>query len=245
MEKFIGDAVMAVWGSPVAREDDSERAVRAALSLTQAVALLGEEVGMASLRLRAGVLTGSAAVEVGAEGEGMVLGDTVNTASRLQSIAAPGTVLVDDVTRRATEAAIEYEDAGEHAVKGREQPIHAWRAVRVVAGVGRRPAHRRAGGAVRGPRTRARAVIESFEDSARARAAPRLVTVVGEAGTGKSRLLWEYSKYIDGVERVVRWHQGRCLSYGEGVAYWALARDGARPRRHRRRGGGRSRRAGS
>ncbi len=136
VEKFIGDAVMAVWGTPVAREDDAERAVRAALALTQAVALLGEEVGMPELRVRAGVLTGHAAVELGAEGEGMVLGDTVNTASRLQSIAAPGTVLVDDVTRRASEAAIAYEDAGMHEVKGREQPVHAWTALRVVAGAG-------------------------------------------------------------------------------------------------------------
>jgi class 3 adenylate cyclase len=99
VEKFIGDAVMAVWGTPVAREDDAERAVRAALALVQRVAALAEEVGMPELRLRAGVLTGNAAVEVGAEGEGMVLGDTVNTASRLQSIAQPGTVLVDDATR--------------------------------------------------------------------------------------------------------------------------------------------------
>ena len=80
VEKFIGDAVMAVWGTPVAREDDAERAVRAALSLTQAVGGLAEEIGMPDLRVRAGVLTGNAAVEVGAEGEGMVLGDTVNTA---------------------------------------------------------------------------------------------------------------------------------------------------------------------
>ena len=87
VEKFIGDAVMAVWGTPVAREDDAERAVRAALALTVAVTALGEEVGMPELRVRAGVLTGNAAVELGAEGEGMVLGDTVNTASRLQSIA--------------------------------------------------------------------------------------------------------------------------------------------------------------
>src|SRR5581483_11621093 len=95
VEKFIGDAVMAVWGTPVAREDDAERAVRAALALTQTVAALGEEAGIPDLKLRAGVLTGNAAVELGAEGEGMVLGDTVNTASRLQSIAAPGSVLVD------------------------------------------------------------------------------------------------------------------------------------------------------
>ncbi|MFL5923603.1 MAG: adenylate/guanylate cyclase domain-containing protein, partial [Gaiellaceae bacterium] len=112
VEKFIGDAVMAVWGTPVAREDDAERAVRAALSLTRAVAALGEEVGMPDLQVRAGVLTGNAAVEVGAEGEGMILGDSVNTASRLQSLASPGTVLVDEATRRATEAAIAYEDAG-------------------------------------------------------------------------------------------------------------------------------------
>ncbi len=91
---------------------------------------------MAGLRLRAGVLTGNAAVDLGAEGEGMVLGDSVNTASRLQSIAAPGTVLVDDATRRAAEAAIAYEDAGTHQVKGREQPVHAWTALRVVAGAG-------------------------------------------------------------------------------------------------------------
>src|SRR6478752_1634193 len=114
VEKFIGDAVMAVWGTPVAREDDAERAVRAALALTQAVTALGAEVGMPELRVRAGVLTGAAAVELGAEGEGMVLGDTVNTASRLQSLASPGTVLVDDVTRRSSEASIVYEEAGTH-----------------------------------------------------------------------------------------------------------------------------------
>ena len=166
VEKFIGDAVMAVWGTPVAREDDAERAVRAALALTSAVALLGDEVGMPELRVRAGVLTGNAAVELGAEGEGMVLGDTVNTASRLQSIAEPGTVLVDDVTRRASEAAIAYDDAGEHVVKGREQPVHAWTALRVVAGA--RGAQRRAGleAPFVGRERELARVLESFEESA-------------------------------------------------------------------------------
>ena len=222
VEKFIGDAVMAVWGTPVAREDDPERAVRAALALTAMVTVLGEEAGRPELRVRAGVLTGSAADEIGAEGEGMVIGDTVNTASRLQSIAAPGTVLVDDVTRRASEAAIAYEDAGSHQVKGREAPVHAWTALRVVAG---------AGGAKRGAGLEAPLVgrdrelaliIESFEATEREGRA-RMVSVVGEAGAGKSRLLWEFEKYTDGIEQTVRWHQGRCLSYGEGVAYWALA----------------------
>ena len=222
VEKFIGDAVMAVWGTPVAREDDPERAVRAALALTQAVTTLGEEVGMPALRVRAGVLTGSAAVDLAPDGEGMVLGDTVNTASRLQSIAAPGTVLVDDVTHRASEAAIAYEDAGTHQVKGRDQPVHAWTALRVVAGAG--GARRSAGleAPLVGRDRELGLIIESFEASEREGNA-RIVTVVGEAGSGKSRLLWEFFKHIDGIERIVRWHQGRCLSYGEGVAYWALA----------------------
>ena len=222
VEKFIGDAVMAVWGTPVAREDDAERSVRAGLALTQAVTLLGEEVGMPGLRVRAGVLTGSAAVELGAEGEGMVLGDTVNTASRLQSIAEPGTVLVDDVTRRASEAAIAYEDAGEHFVKGREQPVHAWTALRVVAGAGGR---RRSAGLEPpfvGRDHDLETIIESFEATAEDGRA-RLVTVIADAGVGKSRVLWEFFKYTDGVERIIRWHQGRCLAYGDGVAYWALA----------------------
>jgi tetratricopeptide (TPR) repeat protein len=152
----------------------------------------------------------------------MVLGDTVNTASRLQSLADPGTVLVDDVTRRASEAAIAYEDAGVHEVKGREQPVHAWTALRVVAGTG--GARRRAGleAPLVGRDHELALIIESFEATASVGRA-RLVSVVGEAGSGKSRLVWEFFKYIDGIEKVVRWHQGRCLAYGEGVAYWALA----------------------
>src|SRR4051794_16235376 len=222
VEKFIGDAVMAVWGTPVAREDDAEGAVRAALALTQAVTALGEEVGAPGLRLRVGVLTGSAAVELGAEGEGMVLGDAVNTASRLQSIAAPGTVLVDDATRRASEAAIAYEDAGTHAVKGREQPVRTWTALSVVAGAA---GARRAVGLEApfvGREAELQLIVDALEDSVAGRAA-RLVTVSGDAGSGKSRLLWELFKYVDGIEDQRYWHQGRCPSYGEGVAYWALA----------------------
>src|SRR5689334_11237121 len=102
VEKFIGDAVMAVWGTPVATEDDAERAVRTALDLVVAVSALGDEVGAPGLQARAGVLTGEAAVTVGAEGEGMVAGDLVNTASRIQSVAQPGSVFVGEGTRRAT-----------------------------------------------------------------------------------------------------------------------------------------------
>ena len=135
VEKFIGDAVMAVWGTPVATEDDAERAVRAALDLTAAVAVMGEDVGETELRARAGVLTGEAAVNLGAEGEGMVAGDLVNTASRIQSAAPAGGVLVGEATRRATEAAFVYEDAGSFEMKGKAGLVPLWRAIRVVAGV--------------------------------------------------------------------------------------------------------------
>ena len=222
VEKFIGDAVMAVWGTPVAHEDDAERAVRAALALTTAVTAMGEDLGMPDLRLRAGLLTGETAVNLGAVSQGMVAGDAVNTASRLQSVAEPGTVLVDDATRRVTEAAIAYEDGGTHALKGRDQPVRAWRALRVVAGVG----GARRGSGLEAPFVGRDAelatIVETSDASARERRA-RLVWVAGDAGMGKSRLGWEFYKHLDGVSELVRWHRGRCLSYGDGVAYWALA----------------------
>src|SRR4051812_5998900 len=136
VEKFIGDAVMAVWGTPTATEDDAERAVRTALDLVAAVSALGDEVGAPGLRARAGVLTGEAAVTLGTTGEGMVAGDLVNTASRIQAAAQPGTVLVGESTRRSTEAAVAYEDAGLHELRGKSEPLHLYRALRVVASRG-------------------------------------------------------------------------------------------------------------
>ena len=129
VEKFIGDAVMAVWGTPTATEDDAERAVRAALDLVAAVSALGDEVGAAELAARAGVLTGEAAVTLGAEGQGMVAGDLVNTAARIQSVAQPGTVYVGESTKRASELTIAYEDAGEHELKGVPDRWHLYRVV--------------------------------------------------------------------------------------------------------------------
>jgi class 3 adenylate cyclase len=133
IEKSIGDAVMAVWGVPVAHEDDAERAVRAALDLVGAVP--GVDVGLAA---RAAVVSGEAAVTLGAEGQGMVAGDLVNTASRLQGHAEAGSVLVSDATRRATERAVIYESAGSASLKGKSVPIEAWRAVRLRLGIGGR-----------------------------------------------------------------------------------------------------------
>ena len=137
VEKFIGDAVMAVWGTPLTREDDAERAVRAALELVDAVKKFGFDNQMPELAVRAAVLTGETAVNLGATGQGMVAGDLVNAASRAQAAAEPNTVLVGEATRRATEAAIAYSNAGMHEVKGKAEPIALSRALRVTAGLWR------------------------------------------------------------------------------------------------------------
>jgi class 3 adenylate cyclase/tetratricopeptide (TPR) repeat protein len=222
VEKFIGDAVMAVWGAPVAKEDDAERAVRAAIDLAAAVEALGAEVGSSELRARVGVLTGEAAVTIGAQAEGMVAGDLVNTASRIQSVAEPGTVLVGESTKRATEAAVVYEDAGVRELKGKLEAVPVWQAVRVIGGIG--GAQRTAG--LEAPfvgRDRELRVIKELFHASAGEAKAHLVSVLAVAGTGKSRLSWEFFKYIDGLAEDVRWHRGRCLPYGEGVTFWALA----------------------
>ena len=221
VEKFIGDAVMAVWGTPVAHEDDAERATRAALDLVDAVAALGSQVGAPDLRLRAGVLTGEAAVTMGAEGQGMVAGDLVNTASRLQSAAAPGTVLVGESTYHAASKAISFEDAGEHVLKGKELPVRAWRAVRVVSGRGGLKRAEQLEAPFVGREGELRLVKDLFHTTARERR-PRLVSLMGIGGIGKSRLAWEFFKYIDGLAETIYWHQGRSPAYGEGVTFWAL-----------------------
>jgi predicted ATPase/class 3 adenylate cyclase len=222
VEKFIGDAVMAVWGTPVAQEDDAERAVRAALDLVAAVTALGDEVGAPELRARAGVLTGEAAVNLAASGEGMVAGDLVNTAARVQAAAEPGTVLVGEATRRVAEAAVAFEPAGEHELKGKAEPVALWRAVRVTAA---------RGGALRSEgleapfvgREREIRLIKELFHASWEQSRAQLVQVSGIAGIGKSRVAWEFFKYLDGLADNVFWHRGRCLAYGEGVAYWALA----------------------
>jgi class 3 adenylate cyclase/tetratricopeptide (TPR) repeat protein len=222
VEKFIGDAVMAVWGTPTATEDDAERAVRAALDLVAAVSALGDEVGAVDLRARAAVLTGEAAVTVGATGQGMVAGDLVNTASRVQTLAEPGTLLVGEATRRATESAIVYQDAGTHELKGKEGQTRLWRALRVVSGVRGQLKSEGLEAPFVGRDRELRQIKDLFHVSADEGRA-QLVSVTGIAGIGKSRLAWEFYKYIDGLPQTTYWHRGRCLAYGEGVTYWALA----------------------
>jgi len=215
VEKFIGDAVMAVWGAPIAHEDDAERAVRAALELVDSVKTLG-----AGIAARAGVLTGEAAVTLGATNQGMVAGDLVNTASRLQSVAAPGTVLVGEATQRAASRAIAFEPAGEHLLKGKASPVPAWRALRVVAEVGGRKRADALEPFV-GRDDELRLLKDLFHATTRERRA-RLVSVIGPAGIGKTRLAWEFSKYIDGLVETAWFHDGRSPAYGDGITFWAL-----------------------
>lgn len=217
VEKFIGDAVMAVWGAPVANEDDAERTVRTALDLVAAVPTLD-----AALQARAGVLTGDAAVTLGAVGQGMVAGDLVNTASRIQSAAEPGTVLVGEATRRAAEAAVVFEAAGSHELKGKTEPLQLWRALRVVAARGGEGRSVGLEAPFAGRERELRLAKDVFHATAE-EGHSHLLSVVGVAGIGKSRLAWEFEKYVDGLVDQAWWHRGRCLSYGEGVAYWALA----------------------
>ena len=222
IEKFIGDAVMAVWGVPVSHEDDAERAVRAGLDLVTEVAALGESAGAPGLSMRVGIVTGSVAVTLGATQEGMVAGDAVNTAARVQTAAAPGSVWVDGETRGLTQAAVAFSDMGEHALKGKAEPVRLFRADTVVAAVGGAQRVDGLEAPLVGRDAELRAVKEALH-ATQADGRARVVAVTGVAGVGKSRLGWEFEKYVDGITDGVKWHRGRCLSYGEGVAFWAFA----------------------
>ena len=222
VEKFIGDAVMAVWGVPTAHEDDAERAVRAGLELVNRIAAMGADLKAPDLAMRVGIVTGEVAVTIGATHQGMVAGDAVNTAARVQSAASPGQVWVDETTRLLTTAAISYVDVGSHAMKGKAEPVPLWAVRAVVAAIG---GAQRADG-LEAPlvgRDRELRMVKELFHGAEESGHPALLVVEGEAGIGKTRLGWEFEKYADGLQSTVRWHSGRCLAYGEGVAYFALA----------------------
>ncbi len=216
VEKFIGDAVVAVFGAPVAHEDDPERAVRAALAIQDAVAALNEEQEWLDLHIRTAVNTGEALVVVGAsaaEGEGMAAGDVMNTAARLQSAAPVDGIAVGESTFRATAHVFEYEEAEPITAKGKAEPVRVWivRGER-VAPKRPEPWHRLVG------REHEIAQLSALWQRA-AEGTPQLVTILGAPGIGKSRLLVELSQRVP-RDVVMPW--GRCLPYGEGITYWPL-----------------------
>jgi class 3 adenylate cyclase len=218
VEKFIGDAVFAVWGVPVAREDDAERAVRAGLDLTSTVTALGETLGIDGLAMRVGITTGQVAVTLGAVGEGMVAGDAVNTAARVQSVAEPRQVWVDDTTRSLTTASLAYSPVGSFDLKGKSVKVPLFHAVRTTGIVG---GEQRVDG-LEAPfvgRDRDLGLVKELFHGTIEEGRPRLVLIAGEPGIGKSRLAWEFEKYLDAIPtHTTFWMRGRCLSYGEGVA---------------------------
>jgi class 3 adenylate cyclase/tetratricopeptide (TPR) repeat protein len=217
MEKFIGDAAVALFGAPVAHEDDPERAVRAALAVREAMGELDAAV-------RVGITTGEALVTRDArplEGEGMAAGDVVNTAARLQAAAPADGILVDAVTYRATQHAIEYREAEPVEAKGKADPISVWEAVAPRARLGVDIAFR-GGAALVGRTHELDALRDAFDRACRERT-PQLVSLVGTPGIGKSRLVYELSALLDAdPASYAFWRQGRSLPYGDGVSFWAL-----------------------
>jgi class 3 adenylate cyclase/tetratricopeptide (TPR) repeat protein len=223
VEKFIGDAVMAVFGAPVAHEDDAERAVRTALRITAAIAELNVAHPGLDLSVRAVVNSGEGLISLTARteaGEGMVTGDVVNTASRLQNVAPVNGVVVGELTYRATQTVIEYRELEPVMVKGKPDPIPLWHALSAKSRLGVdadvTPVTPFIG------RDYELSTLKLAYGRAVREASPQLVTVVGEPGVGKSRLIAEFSSFIDDQHELVAWRQGRSLPYGEGITFWAL-----------------------
>jgi class 3 adenylate cyclase len=217
VEKFVGDAVMAVFGAPVSHEDDPERAVRAALAIRDAIREDGK------LAVRIAVHTGEAIVRLDARpaaGETLAAGDVLNTASRLQEAAPVNGVAVGEPTYNATRQLVEYAPLEHVHAKGKVAPVAAWEAVQLSGReIGVRPSSR---SALVG-RTRELTLLREAVERAESERAPQLVTLVGVPGIGKSRLVHELvrSHFHDAANR--SWRQGRCLPYGDGVSFWAIA----------------------
>ena len=223
VEKFIGDAVMAVFGAPVAHEDDAERAVRAGLRILEAIEDLNADDPALSLHVRIGINTGEVVVALGARpemGEGMVWGDVVNTASRLQGAAPVNGIAVSEQTYRQTERVFDYEVLEPVLVKGKAEPLAVFRPLEPRARLGSDVTRTHATPLV-GRELEKPLLIGTFERSAQQRSC-QLVTIVGEPGVGKSRLCAELLAYLEERPELTRWRQGRCLPYGEGIAFWAL-----------------------
>ena len=219
VDKYIGDNVMALFGAPVAHEDDAERAVRAAFGMQAAMGEINESLPeRVSFELRVGINTGE--VLAGSVGDDYtVVGDTVNVASRLQSAGKPGAITVGERTFRATSEAIHYEELEPLTLKGKAEPVPAWQA----AGLKAAHALRRAAPKREAPlvgRDYELGTLASLHERVVREGRPHLVTLIGEAGVGKSRLLREFERQLDKDTASLR--TGRCLPYGAGIVFWAL-----------------------
>ena len=222
VDKYIGDNVMAVFGAPVAHEDDPERAVRAGLAMQAAMDEINKDIEAATgsrFQLRVGVNSGE--VLAGQVGDGYtVIGDAVNVASRLQSAARPGSVTIGETTHRLTRGLIEYDELAPLSLKGKAEPVPAWEAVRLLV----------SGTAARGTRGAApligredeSSLLLSLFDRVVREERPHLVTVIGQAGVGKTRLLREFATQLAEREQKAAFRVGHCPAYGAGLAYWAL-----------------------
>ena len=226
VEKFIGDAVCGLFGAPRTHGDEPERAVRAALAIRDWVLALDDADPRLDLHLRLGIATGAAVVAIDArtsEGEAIAWGDVMNTASRLQSAAPIDSILVDERTYRATRHVIDYGEADPVQAKGKAEPVLVWQA---LAPRSRRGVElSREGWAPFVDRTDVFEILRASLERVRARRAPELVTLMGEAGIGKSRLVLELARWIDAQPReelFVRWRQAGSSPYGDVLTYWAL-----------------------
>ncbi len=222
VEKFIGDAVVGVFGVPAAHEDDPERAVRAGLRMAEEAEELFS-IGGEPLRLRLGINTGRMLVRIGVRpgsGERFLAGDAINTASRLQSVAPEMGVGVGEATYEATAQVFDYEELEPATLKGKAEPVRVFWA--------RSPLARFGTDLIRTHDTPFigrevdLAILKGVFDKSVAASAVQLVTVVGEPGIGKSRIIAELFRHVEDVPELITWRQGRCLPYGEGITFWAL-----------------------
>ncbi len=220
LDTFVGDAAVGVFGAPVAHEDDPERAVRAAFAILESLVPLSEELGGHALAVRIGVATGEASVLVGPRpqlGE-RVAGDVVRLAWVLQAAAPVGGVAVSEPTYRATRDLFVYEPLDPLPSAGGDAPRSAWRAVETRSRLVRETAHTPFVG-----RAEESAMLRAAFRRAVAEPSVQLVTITGEPGVGKSRLIAELAGYLDEVPEIIRWRLGRCPPYGDGGSFWALS----------------------
>ncbi len=216
VEKFIGDAVVALFGAPVAHEDDPERAVRAAIAIGHAIDELNAHDRWLDLKIRTAVNTGEALVVLGAaaaEGEGMAAGDVMNTAARLQGAAPVNGVVVGEQTFMATSDRFEYRELEPVQAKGKAEPVRVWEVVGELDAPARAPRTTLVGRAADLGR------LNDLWDETRARGTRAVATVVGAPGVGKSRLVGEFTARAAEAGTVLT---GHCLSYGEGITYWPV-----------------------